>query len=86
MINKKILENKIQEAEWRLKLAQRDFNYWEKCEQELKLQYGENALHYQRKHIHNIKNYKKNAKSEILFHQKELNDLKQKYNTILVFG
>lgn len=86
MYNNLSLEYKIKYAELKLASAQKSFDFWQNKEDEVRFQYGKCPLDFQRKHIHDIKNFKKIAKSDIQFWETEINKLNQKQLVYVIFS
>ena len=76
MYEKLSLEGKIRFAGMKIASAQKECAYWEKLEIEYKQKYGPDPKWYECKHIHKIKQYKKQAFSDCAYWENQLQNLK----------
>lgn len=76
MYEKLSLEGKIRFAEMKIASAQKSCDYWESLESEYKEKYGSQPKWYKCKHIHKIKQLKKEAISDCAYWESQLQNLK----------
>ena len=76
MYEKLSLEGKIRFAEMKIASAQKSCDYWEKLEIEYKEKYGSQPKWYECKHIHKIKQHKKEAAADRAYWENQLQNLK----------
>lgn len=63
-------------AEYKVFSSKQSFDFWTLKEEKYRKKYGDNPLSHERDHIHDVKQYRKTAKSELEYWQGELNKLK----------